>query len=152
MTPRKFIAQITFVAALALAAYSLGGKGCDWKWPDIPVDPQPPVVVVPAAPFKTDKLAVLIVEETKNRAALPVWVDSTLPESLRGVVKTRGGDFKLLDADQKDFANQPPWVAEAFKVPHPELPWIVAAGPQTGFSRKLPATADETLKLLEGVK
>lgn len=120
--------------------------------PSGPVVPPTPPVVVNPAPFVADKLCVMVIEETRDRAKTPAWVRATAAGSVQDVVTKGGGTYLKLDADQTDFSNMPPWVAAAFKVPHPELPWIVGAGPKSGFSQKLPATAAEALKLIEGVK
>lgn len=104
-------------------------------------------------PFKADKLCVLIVEETAARGSYTkgqrAAIMGTAPGSLIATVKARNGEYRILDKDQSNLANDAPWVAAAFAVPHPELPWIVAAGPKSGVSQKLP---DDAVKLLEGVK
>lgn len=108
----------------------------------------------PEAPFKTEVLAVLVVEESTPGDSFnaPVWVNSTKAGGIRDYVEnTRKGKFRLLDQNNtSDFANQE-W-KDALAVKRDSVPWIVAAGPKTGFSKALPATAAETLKLLEGVK
>ena len=117
-----------------------------------PVD----TVVVNPPPFVADKLCVLIIEETSARGSYTAGqravILGTAPGSVSDTVKKGGGEIRIIDKDQSDFANDAPWVAAAFKVPHPDLPWIVAAGPKSGFSQKLPATADEALKLIQSVK
>ena len=108
----------------------------------------------PSAPFKTDKLAVMVVEESTpgDNSNAPVWVNSTKAGGVRDYVeKTRSGKFRLIDQNNpSDLASQE-W-KDALAVKRDSVPWIVAAGTRTGFSKPLPATAAETLKLLEGVK
>jgi len=146
MNPKRIGGLLILGAALLLATSGL--KGC-------PVTP-PVVDPIVTVPFKTDKLAVLIIEETAERGRLKqghlAAIMSTAPGSVIATVTARGGEYRILDKDQTNFANDRPWVKDAFAVPHPELPWIVAAGPKSGFSQKLPDTVAETLKLLEGVK
>ncbi len=105
-------------------------------------------------PFKTDTLAVLVVEESTpgDQSNVPVWVNSTKAGSVRDYVNnTRKGRFELLDQhNPTDLAKQE-W-KDAMSVKRDSVPWMVAAGPSTGVSQALPATEAETLKILEGVK
>lgn len=136
--------KLIFFAIVGLVLWQVlaGGK--------LPIGPVNPPVI--AAPFKADKLCILIVRESANDAKLPAWVKATAAGSVRDTVNKVGGEMLLLDKDQSDFSNYDPWLKEAFAVPHPDLPWIVGAGPKSGFSQKLPATAAETLALIKGVK
>jgi hypothetical protein len=105
-------------------------------------------------PFKSAVLAVLVVEESTPGDSFnaPVWVNSTKAGGVRDYVeKTRKGRFRLLDQhNPTDLANKE-W-QDAMNVKRDSVPWIVAAGPNSGFSMALPATEAETMKLLEGVK
>lgn len=57
-----------------------------------------------------DRLAVLIVEETANRDALSVGQLAALGSpSVREMVKAKGGEFRVLDADDKTDALAEPW-------------------------------------------
>jgi len=106
------------------------------------------------APFKTDVLSVLVIEESTpgENANAPAWINSTKAGGIRDYVEnTRKGKFRLIDQhNPTDLASQE-W-KDAMAVKRDSVPWIVAAGPKSGFSKALPATAAETLKLLEGVK
>lgn len=128
------------VAALALIALLAFGKVEGCKLP----------IVGKPAPFKTDRLAVLIVEETADRGKLSSGqldaMLSTASGSVRDYVAMHGGDFRLLDKDANP-SQDAAWVQEAFKVQRPGVPWIVAANPSTGFSVPL-TPADEVLKEL----
>lgn len=110
-------------------------------------------IVGAAPPFKTDVLAVLVVEEsTPGDGNAPVWVNSTKAGGVRDYVEaTRKGKFRLLDQHNPTGLVNQEW-KDALAVERKSVPWIVAAGPRSGFSRALPVSADETLKLLEGVK
>lgn len=111
-----------------------------------------PLAPVSKAPFKTDKLSVLIVEKTEERGKLTAGQRAAIQGSVvTEFVNAKKGSFLKLDADQTQFDKVDPWVAEAFKL-HGPPPWIVAAGSKTGFSKALPADIAETLKDLEGVK
>lgn len=109
-----------------------------------------------SAPFPAEKLSVLIVEETSQRGSLTAdqraAITATAPGSLIATVKERGGEYRVLDKDQADFVQQPPWVALAFAVERKSLPWIVTAGPKRGVSEPLPATTAEILKAVEAAK
>ncbi len=109
-------------------------------------------------PFKTDKsIAVLVLEETAARGTYSQGQQEAMlsvdgPNSIRGYVATKQGEYLLWDKDQPATQNSPPWVAEALKVANRDkLPWIVAATPHTGFTRELPKEAAETVAALKKV-
>lgn len=109
------------------------------------------------APFKTDKLSVLILEETTQR---PSYTQDQLfaitgngPGSVDEAVKLRGGEFYPLDVNNTDLKLMPQWVQDAAKVPHePDIPWIVTAGPKYGVSEPLPKSRVDILKAVEAAK
>lgn len=155
MDLRKVISGACLVAALMLGAYSLGAKGCDWKWPV--VVPTPPVVpVVVAPPFVADKLTVLVIHDAGSVGSLPSWVQgNNADKSLEGWTHFHGGSFRLMDASVASNTSllEAKWAAAATAlIGKGPPPWIVAAGPETGFNQKLPASFGETIKLMEGVK
>lgn len=109
-----------------------------------------------SAPFETNKLSVLIVEETAQRGSLTADQRAALTAigdgSMIAAVKARGGEYRIIDKDQTDLSKDVPWVAKAFAVERKSVPWIVAAGPSHGVSEPLPATTDEILKAVESAK
>lgn len=112
------------------------GKGCDF-------------VGGGKAPFATDKLSVLIVEETGQRGQLTsTQLDallSTAPGSVRDIVDKAGGSIRLLDKDQEDFSDEEPWVKaawEAWKASGGQPPWIEAADARTGFAGPVTTEGD----------
>lgn len=108
------------------------------------------------APFKTDILRMLIIENTEDRESYTpdqrAAILGTAEGSLIATVKARGGEYRILDKDQTDLSASPPWVAEAFAVPHEAIPWIVTAGPKSGTSEALPPKMPEILGALEAAK
>lgn len=132
---------------LALLVVLVGQRGCavpQWlSW----------FSVGSSAPFAADKLTVLVVEESNPSQDLtaPPWVNSTNSGSVRSYVLERGGDFRLIDQHNPTDIAGTKW-QEAMAVKRDSVPWIVAAGPRTGFSKPLPSTAAETLSLLREVK
>lgn len=105
-------------------------------------------------PFKTDKLTVLVVEESSpDQSETPVWVNSTKDGGVRAYVEKRAGEesFRLIDQSNPSDLVLQKW-KDAFAVKRDSVPWIVAAGPKSGINQALPKTAEETIKLLEGVK
>lgn len=132
--------QLIGCLILLLAAYQQFGGG----------------VIGGSAPFQTDKLSVLIVEETAQRGSLTAdqraAILATAPGSLIATVKERGGEYRVIDKDQTNFALDAPWVAKAFAVDRKSVPWIVTAGPSRGVSEPLPATTAEILKAVESAK
>lgn len=136
------------LAVLALAGWLMlgDGGGCT-----VNIGAEP-------APFKTDKsIAVLVVEETKERGSYTAGQREAMtavdgPNSIRGYVKAKGGDYLLWDKDQQPTANSPPWAIDALKVRGDKLPSIVAATPKTGFGpRELPKDAVETMAALKKI-
>lgn len=103
------------------------------------------------APFKADKLTVLVTHDAAAVGSLPSWVQGNAVATVEGWTKGHQGDFRLLANDAKPELLEAKWQA-AFAVPRTQANWITAAGVSTGFSKPLPATAAETIKLLEGVK
>lgn len=143
----KFQGDWRVVIAILLIVISVRFSGCSpswptsWSWVSI------------TAPFATDKLAVMVVEESdpNQDATAPTWVNSTRADSVRAYVEKRGGAFRLIDQHNPSDLADKEW-QDALAVKRDSIPWIVAAGKQTGISQPLPATAKETIALLEGVK
>jgi hypothetical protein len=104
----------------------------------------------PSAPFKADKLSVLIVEETAQRTPA---IDAAA-NAVKQAVDSAKGNFRRFDKDQTDFANDEPWVAEAWKAKGSSVPWIVGSNGHTGVNQSLPAAPADAVKLLSpmGVK
>lgn len=107
-------------------------------------------------PFITDKLAVLVIEETTERGTYTVdqrhVITATDANSVRAKVEAKGGEFQSIDqsipADK--LALAPAWVQAAFKVQRTGRPWIVGATPKRGFSMPL-TTEAEVLARVEGL-
>lgn len=107
-------------------------------------------------PFATDKLAVLVIEETADRGKYTLdqrnVITATDANSIKAKVESKGGEFQLIDesipADKLLLA--PNWVQAAFKVTRAGKPWIVGATPSRGFS--MPVTTEaEVLAKVEGL-
>lgn len=116
---------------------------------DQPSPGPPPVPDVEPAPFPSDGLSVLIVEETEQRGQLPSSQLSVLTSViLREKVKQIGGEILVLDqnADIQFLADK--W-KEAMRKPRDSLPWILIANGESGHSGPLPKTLEETIKLVE---
>jgi hypothetical protein len=125
--------------ALVLAALWLAFGG-QLPWP-----------VTNPPPFKTDKLAVLVIEETEERGKLTSGqldvLMGTADGTVRNWVTKNGGDFRLVDVSTPPTLDSQ-WVQDAFKVEHKSLPWMVAANLSTGASEAVTTTAD-ALKALQ---
>lgn len=108
------------------------------------------------APFKVDKPSILIVENTEDRDKYTADQRAAIlaigEGSLDAKIKERGGQFLVLDVNNTDMSQMPQWAKDAFAVPHPTIPWIVAAGPKRGTSEVLPSTMPEILKAAEAAK
>lgn len=107
------------------------------------------------APFKTDKLSVLILEETENRSSLSIGqlavLDASDESSVRAWVVNNSGEFRLLDTSDTP-TRDAQWVQEAFKVAKEtkefKTPWIIAANATRGVNQTLPVDTDATKSLL----
>lgn len=108
------------------------------------------------APFKTDQLSVLIIEETRLRDKLTPDQRAAIlavgEGSLDAKIKQRGGRFYILDVENTDLSQMPKWAQDAAAVPHPTVPWIIAAGPKRGSSEPLPETMPKILEVAEAAK
>jgi len=92
--------------------------------------------LVQSAPFKTDKLAVLIVHDASETTSLPQWANSTTPDSVNGWTKAHGGDFRIIDQKSPTRLLDQKW-QDAMAVPRKSVPWIVAANPTRGISQAI---------------
>jgi len=110
----------------------------------------------PSAPFKTDKLSVLVVEESSERGKYTSdqlnIIQSTDPKSVKVAVESKGGRFFVLDKDNASALEKADdWVKEAFpKVSANPPPWIAGANTKSGFSIPM-ATEAEVLKKVGGL-
>ena len=103
--------------------------------------------IVDSAPFKADKLCVLVIEETTDRNNYTAGQREVITSTagVREYVKGKAGEFWVIDKDTP-LDKAAPWVQEARTAAQPNLlPWIVAATPKAGFTRQLPSEAAETL-------
>lgn len=126
------------LAVLLLAGWLILGDEGGCTSPLAPVNPPP---------FKTDKLCVLVVEETTDRPKYTAGQQEVITSTagVREYVKTKAGEFWVLD-DDTPLDKAAPWVQEAMKAAQPNmLPWIVAATPKAGFTKQLPKEASEVL-------
>ena len=104
----------------------------------IPIDPVVPINPVnPTVPFLTDRLCVLIVEETEDRKTLarnyPEKVNAITSSKVHRYIKEQGGDFALVDPDSP-LENENEWVVEAMKVKRGKLPWLIVSNGKTRAS------------------
>ena len=108
--------------------------------------------IVSPAPFQSDDLCVLIVEETDDRnnytAGQREAISGTTASSPRKLAKD--GNFIVLDKDNPPKADaSPQWLQDAWAKKGDSLPWIVAASKKGGFSKLLPGEVNATLDLLK---
>ena len=113
----------------------------------------PPSPVV-APPFAADKLCVLVVEESADRASytaaqLDVLL-GTAPGTVRDYVAKAGGNFRLLD-DDSDISLAPQWVKDAAARQRTSLPWIEVSDGKRGFEGPV-ADAASVLAKMPGTK
>lgn len=128
----------------------------------VPPGPQPPVV---PPPFKSEEgLRVLIIEETAERATLPAGKVAALTgEKVRHwltentVRESDSAGYRVWDDDYTEeiLAKVSPVWREAYAAAlrdRKELPWVVAANKDKGYSGPLPDSEDDFLKILTELK
>lgn len=112
--------------------------------------------LAPSAPFKTDKLSVLAVEESSERGKYTQdqlnILQATDAKSVKATVEGKGGRFFVLDKDNAGALEKADdWVKAAFpKLKDNPPPWIAGANTKSGFSIPL-ATEAEVLKKVGGL-
>lgn len=129
--------------------------------PPVPPGPVPPVPPVPPgptpspAPIEGDGLRVLFVWDDEK--ALPASMHATMYGALvrkylwakcpKGPDGTTP-EFRVYPANTDGTTAEPRW-AKAFARPRASLPWIVISDGKSGYEGPLPATPEETLKLIQ---
>lgn len=98
-----------------------------------------------SAPFETDRLSVLVVEESRGNST-PAWVNGTSATSVRTWVANQGGEFLLLDQEDDTSKLDKRW-QDAMKVERKTIPWIVASNGRRGFSEPV-TTQEQAMKQL----
>src|SRR6185503_1032010 len=102
-----------------------------------------------APPFKTDKLSVLVVEESAAHGTYTPdqlnVIQATDANSVKIKVESKGGRFHVIDKDvtPDKLTLAPPWVAPAFEAAKGKPPpWAVGATPSRGFSAPVTTESD----------
>jgi len=96
-----------------------------------------------SAPFKVDKLCVLIVRESADVAKYSRdQLNAINGTAWRSYVKEKGGTFRVADPND-DLSREAPWVSEAMKIERESLPWVLVSNGKTGTGE--PLTDSETL-------
>jgi len=130
------------VALAILAVWLIIGDGVQMPFADPP-------------PFKSEKLCVVVVEETTARNSLTPGQREAMfaaggAGSLREYVAKKNGELRIL-SQAADVSKSEPWVIEAMKVPRPSMPWLLAATPSAGVSKPLPADALEAVAAVKAI-
>jgi hypothetical protein len=164
----KFVPQIDGVYVIVVAVNSeilLHRVEVGPVVPPQPPEPDPKPDPKPQnAPWESPGLTVLILRESQSMATLPVsqraifssgrvhqWLTSH-------AVKLSDGDpgYRIWDDDSADTSGAPDVLRKAMEVvkaqAKPDVPIIGISNGKAGFVGPLPATIEETLKLLEAFK
>lgn len=122
---------------IALAVFSLAKGGGALPFTPAPID-------VPG-------LHVLIVEETDDRSTIDKGQLAVLQTTqVKQEVAAAGGQFRQYDDDNAPAAE--PWKT-AMSRPRQSTPWLIVSNPgKGGFEGPLPASIDESLKIIGGLK
>ena len=143
----------------SLTAWGVDGEGFPQKLSKLLIDankaPQPPPTPTPkpptpaptpapdANPVPSDKLRVLILYDD-NKKLTPIQTGVLNASTVLSSITAAGGTWYRWDKTvDPTNATLDQWWKDAWKRPHPELPWYVISSPK-GFSEgKLPATVEE---------
>lgn len=118
-----------------------------WPWP---------VVIDGDAPIKEPGLHIVVFHESQDaKGGVPDYWNATATGSVfEWLEKNAKGNWRLIDKDN-DLTMQPEWVkqgrASYDAKSTGKIPWLVYSNGKKGGSVALPATAVETLSLLNGV-
>jgi len=125
------------------------------------VPPQPPGPTPTEAPWDSPGLTCLILQESQSLASLPtaqraIFSSDRVHKWLTShAAKLADGEpgYRIWDDDSDDVSGAPDVLRKAYAVvkakAQPDQPTIGISNGKTGFVGPLPATIDETLKLLE---
>lgn len=138
--------KIVFVVIVLLV---MKQQGCELPvWVPGPVIPGPvtPPAPVAKAPFKTDKLAGLIVYDASPQGILALSkgqrdvIEGNSETSVKEFFRKNGGyELQTLDKENTNVDLSYPWMKEARLVEMKSYPWMVVATPTSGDSFALPA-------------
>ena len=137
--------------------FSVEGKPPTPPGPEpTPVPPDPPGPKPDPAPIPTAGFRVLIVYETSELSKLPAAQQSVIyGKAMRDYLNSKcvlGPDSKthewrMWDKDTDASAESQLW-QDAMKRGRTSVPWLIVSNGKTGFEGMLPATVEDTLKLL----
>lgn len=114
-----------------------------------PPRPETVPVQVDRAPFPSQGLTVLIVEDVQSRRNLPLSQLSILTSvALREKLQQLQADYRIWD-DNVERPETEPKFYQAYQLKRDSLPWIYISNGKRGYSGPLPATLAETLQLIE---
>lgn len=112
--------------------------------------PIPTPIVVEDAPFPSDGLTVVMIEdvETRMRGELsPGHFAALTSSTVREWAKESGAHFRIFPQNTPT-TGMTETEAAAFKLPHESLPWIHISNGKTGFTGPLPDGVEATIKLM----
>ena len=94
----------------------------------------------------TDRLSVVIVEETESRSSIPPsQLNAMTSVRWKNYVKQRGGQWRLLDQDS-DIEKEEGWVKESFALERSSLPWLVVSNVNSLKSIPMPENIEGLMK------
>lgn len=94
----------------------------------------------------TDRLSVVIVEETESRSSIPPsQLNAMTSVRWKNYVKQRGGQWRLLDQDS-DIKKEEGWVKESFALERSSLPWLVVSNVNSLKSIPMPENIEGLMK------
>jgi len=140
-------AKSLIVVALVLFLALAGGKP---PTPDPKPDPKPDPVVVDGAPFPSEGLTVVIIEETETRMRGELsrgHFAALTSQDVRDWAKANNAHLRVFDKDTPT-AGMTATEAAAFKLKFDSLPWIHIAHGTKGFTGPLPDGVEATIALM----
>lgn len=118
--------------------------------PSFPVIVPTPVVVVEEAPFPSDGLTVVIIEETETRMRgelSPGHFAALTSQDVRDAAKELNAHFRVFD-QHTPTAGMTETEAAAFALKADSLPWVHISNGKTGFTGPLPDGVEATVALM----
>lgn len=142
-------------------AFSVEGKPVPPDPGPVPPDPGPkppdPVPPQPPAPIPVTGFRVLIIEESAERAKLPVaQLKILFDKGVRDYLNSKcvkGADqktaeWRIWDKDADASGEAKHW-QDALKRPRQSVPWVIISDGKTGYEGPLPATVEAALELFK---
>ena len=101
------------------------------------------------SPIDTERLTVVVIEETESRQSLHTDMLSAITSvKWRDYVKSKDGQWRVLDKDA-DISKDASWVKDCMKIQRTSLPWLIVSDKDTGYSGPFPENIDKMMEIIK---